>query len=57
MYKVNFGSTELSVSIFCSKTLDEALIFAINLHRSSNMPHNISVLDDKDSVVVSLISK
>ena len=47
MYKVNYGSEE----VFVSKVLEEAVIFAINLHRSSNCKHIVTVVSDTECII------
>lgn len=55
MYKVRFTYDEPSapiVEVFFSNQIEEAVQFALMFHRSSNVPHLISVFDgDRESVV------
>ena len=61
MYKVRFSYDEPSspvVEVFNSKQIEDAIQFALMFHRSSNVPHLISVSDgDRESVVFKLSAK
>lgn len=61
MYKVRFTYDEPAapiVEVFISNQIEEAVQFALMFHRSSNVPHLISVSDgDRDSVVFKLSAK
>lgn len=51
MYKVFFELNEA----YRSPSIEDALAFALSLHRSSNVSHTISVYDpDKESSVITL---
>lgn len=51
MYKVFFESNEA----YRSPSIEDALAFALSLHRSSNVSHTISVYDpEKESSVITL---
>lgn len=53
MYKVSFESVE----VYRSQSIEDALAFALSLHRSSNVKHDIRVYDpDKDDVCITLTS-
>lgn len=61
MYKVCFTYDEPAapiVEVFVSSQIEDAIQFALMFHRSSNVPHLISVSDgDKESVVFKLALK
>lgn len=53
MYKVFFKDVE----VFHSSTIEDALAFALSLHRSSNVNHVIKVYNPKeDNCAVTLIN-
>lgn len=41
MYKVFFGS----VCIYQTPQIDDAVAFALGIHRSSNVPHKVGVIE------------
>lgn len=54
MFKVFFDSLEIYNDI----SLENALAFALNFHRASNIPHSIKVYDPvKDDCVITLVRK
>lgn len=53
MFKVLFGGTV----IFSASQVEPAIAFALELHRISNVSHVITVVDNLDKDVVSLMSE
>lgn len=53
MFKVLFGGTE----IYSAPHVEPALAFALELHRISNVFHVITVVDNLENDVVSLMSE
>lgn len=56
MYKVFFNSLE----IYNADSLEDALAFALNFHRASNVPHTIKVYDPMNpncDCIISLVRK
>lgn len=57
MYKVTFTSDVNSVYgnvVSIADRVEPALMFALDLHRFSNVPHFVRVVDPSDSLVVEL---
>lgn len=54
MFKVYFDS----ILIFNASNIEDAVAYALGLHRSSNVPHSIGVYDcESDSVSICFTSR
>lgn len=52
MYKVTYND----ISIRRNDEMENSLLFALSLHRESNEPHTITVVDKNDFVLLTLFS-
>lgn len=60
MYKVSFSDDRAAVYgsvVMQGSSVEPCLMFALELHRASNVPHKVMVLDSDDCLVVALYSK